>query len=103
ARGRRRVRAARAPRPPAGIRREHLLARTDPLTGAANGRTFYSVAAVEADRARRWSRPLTLAYFDLDNFKELNDRWGHVTGDAALRQVVQSAQLNLRKSDLVAR
>lgn len=86
-----------------GIRREHLLAHTDPLTGAANGRTFYAATAAEADRARRSSRPLTLAYFDLDHFKQLNDRLGHAAGDAALRHVVQTVRLNIRRSDLLAR
>ena len=87
----------------AGILRERRLARTDALTGAANGRTFYETAAVEADRARRSARPLTLAYFDLDNFKQLNDRQGHAAGDAALQAVVQTIQLHLRGSDLLAR
>ncbi len=87
----------------AGILRERRLARTDPLTGAANGRTFYEAAAVEAERARRQCRPLTLAYFDLDDFKQLNDRQGHAAGDAALQSVVQTIQQHLRASDLLAR
>jgi diguanylate cyclase (GGDEF)-like protein len=85
------------------IRRERLLARTDPLTGAANGRTFYTSAAVEVEQAGRSNRPLTLAYFDLDNFKQLNDKLGHAAGDEALRQVVQTVRSNLRRSDLLAR
>jgi diguanylate cyclase (GGDEF)-like protein len=85
------------------IVRERRLARTDPLTGAANGRTFYETAAVEAERARRSGRPLTLAYLDLDNFKQLNDRLGHATGDAALQAVVELIQRNVRPSDLLAR
>ena len=87
----------------AGIHRERRLARTDPLTGAADGRTFYETAAVEAERARRLARPLTLAYFDLDNFKQLNDRQGHAAGDAALQAVVQTIHQHLRTSDLLAR
>jgi diguanylate cyclase (GGDEF)-like protein len=87
----------------AGISREQQLARTDPLTGAANGRTFYQSVAVEAERARRAERPLTLAYFDLDNFKTLNDRLGHATGDAALLHVVATIRVSLRPSDLLAR
>ncbi len=85
------------------IVRERLLARTDPLTGAANGRTFYETAGAEAERARRGERPLTLAYFDLDNFKQLNDRLGHAAGDEALRCVVHTIQLHLRSADLLAR
>jgi diguanylate cyclase (GGDEF)-like protein len=90
-------------RPHAGVLRERMLARTDPLTGAANARTFYELAAAEADRARRASRPLTLAYLDLDNFKLLNDRFGHAAGDSALLHVVRTVQQNLRSSDLLAR
>jgi len=86
-----------------GVLRERLLARTDPLTGAANGRTFYEAAAIEAERARRAGRPLTLAYIDLDHFKQLNDRLGHAVGDAALRHVVETIQIHLRNSDLLAR
>ena len=85
------------------IVRERLLARTDALTGAANGRTFYETAEAEAERSRRSERPLTLAYFDLDNFKQLNDRRGHVAGDEALRSVVHTIQLHLRNADVLAR
>jgi diguanylate cyclase (GGDEF)-like protein len=85
------------------VLREHLLARTDPLTGAANGRTFYETVQVECERARRASRHLTLAYFDVDDFKLLNDRLGHAAGDAALLQVVKTIHLHLRSSDLLAR
>ena len=87
----------------AGVRRERRLARTDPLTGAANGRTFYEAAQTEAGRAGRTSQPLTLAYFDLDHFKPLNDRLGHAAGDEALRCVVATVQIHLRASDLLAR
>jgi diguanylate cyclase (GGDEF)-like protein len=86
-----------------GIVRERLLARTDPLTGAANGRTFYETAAVEAERARRSGQPLTLAYLDLDNFKQLNDRLGHAAGDAALQAMVELIHIHLRPADLLAR
>jgi diguanylate cyclase (GGDEF)-like protein len=87
----------------AGVRREQLLARTDPLTGAANGRTFYETALRETERARRTLRPLTLAYLDLDDFKQLNDQLGHAAGDAALRHVVQAIRHDLRDLDLLAR
>jgi diguanylate cyclase (GGDEF)-like protein len=85
------------------IVREQQLARTDALTGAANGRTFYQAAAGEVVRARRNRGPITLAYIDLDNFKQLNDRFGHAAGDAALIQAVEAMQLSLRSSDLLAR
>jgi diguanylate cyclase (GGDEF)-like protein len=85
------------------VLREHLLATTDPLTGAANGRTFYAKAQLECDRTRRACRHLSIAYFDIDDFKLLNDRFGHTTGDAALKHVVKTIHLHLRSSDLLAR
>ena len=66
---------------------ERALARTDPLTGAANGRTFYESVCLAVERSLRSARPLTLAYLDLDNFKQVNDRQGHAAGDEALRRV----------------
>lgn len=83
--------------------REHALARTDPLTGAANGRTFYEMADLEVRRFRRSGRPFTLAYLDLDNFKAVNDRWGHSAGDDLLRRVAETIQECIRANDLVAR
>jgi diguanylate cyclase (GGDEF)-like protein len=80
-----------------------LLARTDPLTGAANGRTFYESVATESERAMRTGRPLTLAYLDLDNFKQLNDRLGHAAGDAALIGLVGLIRPALRMLDILAR
>jgi diguanylate cyclase (GGDEF)-like protein len=85
------------------VLREHLLATTDALTGAANGRTFYEKVQVECERTRRAAHHLTLAYFDVDDFKRLNDEFGHATGDAALIHVVKTIHLHLRSSDLLAR
>jgi diguanylate cyclase (GGDEF)-like protein len=87
----------------AGVLREWTLARTDPLTGAANARTFYEEAVTATEWARKSVQPLTLAYLDLDDFKKLNDRFGHAAGDEALQNVVQLAQQNLRATDLLAR
>jgi diguanylate cyclase (GGDEF)-like protein len=85
------------------VLRERVLARVDPLTGAINGRTFYECVAAEAERSRRTAQPMTLAYLDLDNFKQLNDRLGHAVGDAALVEVVQVLRGHLRVNDLLAR
>ncbi len=85
------------------MHREQLLARTDPLTGALNCRTFHECIAVEVERSLRTGQPLSLAYFDLDNFKQLNDRLGHLIGDQALYFIVQSIRRSLRVSDHVAR
>jgi diguanylate cyclase (GGDEF)-like protein len=87
----------------AGVLREWTLARTDPLTGAANARTFYEAAVGATEWARRMKQPLTLAYLDLDDFKKLNDRFGHAVGDESLQHLVTTVQQNLRCTDLLAR
>jgi diguanylate cyclase (GGDEF)-like protein len=85
------------------LAREHALARTDPITGAANGRTFYERVDSEARRGQRSGRPLTLAYLDVDNFKEVNDRLGHPAGDELLREVALVIREQSRTGDLAAR
>lgn len=79
------------------------LARTDPLTGAANGRAFRERAEHEVQRMNRTGRPLSLAFIDLDNFKAVNDRLGHSAGDQVLCQVVRTLQHHTRATDLVTR
>jgi diguanylate cyclase (GGDEF)-like protein len=79
------------------------LARTDFLTGALNNRAFYEVIHAELDRARRYRRPLAIAYIDLDNFKQVNDEFGHSIGDAVLRTVARTILANIRKVDVLAR
>jgi len=83
--------------------REKSSARTDFLTGVANIRHFSEVAAIELSRAHRYKHPLTMAYLDVDNFKTVNDRLGHKTGDVLLQQVAKTIRTNLRDVDLVAR
>jgi diguanylate cyclase (GGDEF)-like protein/PAS domain S-box-containing protein len=82
---------------------EKELARIDPLTGAANQRSFYELAQREIERSRRYKYPFTIGYFDLDDFKAINDQFGHKVGDEILRAVVQYATGRLRKTDLFAR
>ena len=90
-----------------GLRRSHeserLLARTDPLTQTANARHFVEEAERQIAGARRYGQPLSLAYVDLDNFKAINDTFGHSTGDALLRQVGHTLSQHARPTDLVAR
>ncbi|HSR46981.1 MAG TPA: GGDEF domain-containing protein [Anaerolineales bacterium] len=79
------------------------LAHTDPLTGLANRRWLLELLEREFLRARRHRRPLSLIYLDLDGFKLVNDRFGHLFGDGILRSAARSMQAVLRGSDLLAR
>ena len=81
---------------------EKRLAMTDGLTGAANTRAFYERVTAEVDRVKRYHHPFTLASVDIDNFKVINDVFGHPTGDNLLCAVVKTLERNIRTSDLVA-
>ncbi|MBL8103744.1 MAG: GGDEF domain-containing protein [Anaerolineales bacterium] len=81
--------------------KEH--ARTDFLTGAMNTRSFHDVTQSEIDRSVRYQRPFTVAFIDIDNFKTVNDTFGHAFGDMVLRVIAQSIKRNLRKTDTIAR
>ena len=83
--------------------RERELARTDALTGMANRRAFCESAAREISRARRLPRPLTMVYIDVDNFKQVNDCFGHAVGDRLLEVIGEVMQRNLRLHDISAR
>jgi diguanylate cyclase (GGDEF)-like protein len=75
----------------------------DPLTGIYNRRHFFDVAAKELERSRRYERPLALAMLDADDFKEKNDRYGHLVGDELLVAFARRTAGALRQSDVVAR
>lgn len=85
------------------LEQERAAARTDALTGALNRRSFFEAAEMEIRRARRHRHPFTLAYLDIDDFKELNDRFGHTAGDAALRALTDTLLRGVREIDSVAR
>lgn len=85
------------------LERERQAARMDFLTGVANSRLFAELARVELSRAQRYSYPVTVAYVDLDNFKQVNDRFGHAEGDKLLRAVGRALRTHLRATDVVAR
>ncbi len=80
-----------------------LLARTDALTEIPNRRAFFETATLEIERTRRTGRPLTLAYVDLDDFKDVNDARGHAEGDALLVEVARTIRGATRAVDAVAR
>jgi diguanylate cyclase (GGDEF)-like protein len=79
------------------------LARIDPLTRVANRRAFFEIADLELKRARRFCHPISVIYIDLDNFKSVNDRMGHDTGDQLLCEVAACIKENLRGTDILAR
>lgn len=79
------------------------LATTDSLTGALNRRRIFELAKEEVERAQRYGRPLAIAMLDLDHFKAVNDRFGHATGDAALREVSRAVSGAVRKEDKLGR
>ena len=82
---------------------EQQLARTDPVTGLSNRRAFLEMATVEIERARRTGRPLTVAYLDADDFKAVNDEYGHAQGDAVLLAAASTLRGETRAVDGVAR
>ncbi|NMF87967.1 diguanylate cyclase [Aromatoleum petrolei] len=79
------------------------LAGTDALTGAWNRRQFYQVVALEVERAHRYRHPLALILLDVDLFKGINDRYGHMKGDEVLQAVATSLRSTLRKADSLTR
>lgn len=85
------------------IQVERAIARTDHLTGIFNRREFNEQLAFEIQRADRLMYPVSLAYIDLDNFKQVNDEQGHSSGDAHLKLIAQTIAAVIRKTDLFAR
>jgi len=83
--------------------REKESARTDPLTGVSNRRHFLELTGSALAFARRYRRPMTIAYLDLDNFKQVNDQFGHQAGDEVLRAVAHTVRSRLRTTDIVGR
>jgi diguanylate cyclase (GGDEF)-like protein len=75
----------------------------DPLTGLGNRRQFDARLAEEVARARRYTEPLSLVMIDLDRFKDINDKHGHVVGDSVLSAVGVLLAESLRTADLACR
>jgi diguanylate cyclase (GGDEF)-like protein len=78
-------------------------ARIDPLTGLRNRRAFDELLITEVSRARRHDLPLTMAMVDIENFKEVNDRWSYAEGDRCLREVAGALRDGLRQPDFCFR
>lgn len=79
------------------------VSQTDNLTGLANRCYLEERLDIEFKRALRYKSPLTLAVVDLDFFKEVNDTYGHLAGDAVLREVAARLRTELRETDFVGR
>jgi diguanylate cyclase (GGDEF)-like protein len=82
---------------------EKTRASTDPLTRALNRRAFFEIAEYELNRSRRYEHPTTMAYIDLDNFKVINDRFGHAIGDKLLITVSETISSHIRSTDILSR
>jgi diguanylate cyclase (GGDEF)-like protein len=78
-------------------------ARRDPLTALLNHQAFSRALEAEIERAKRYERSLTLAFVDIDDFKRINDTYGHPEGDRVLRRVAEILRESRRGSDLVGR
>jgi diguanylate cyclase (GGDEF)-like protein len=73
------------------------------LQGLENWRTFYDLAGVEFERARRHGRPFTLAYFDVDDFEEMKARFGDELAEGMLWALAECARRSLRSTDVIGR
>ena len=85
------------------FREARQLADLDALTGLHNRRYFHETLAREVSRAQRYSRQLALIVFDLDDFKAINDRIGHLSGDAVLAETAERVLDVVRSADIARR
>ena len=85
------------------LKTEAVYARTDYLTGLLNRRAFWEAVEVETERCKRYQRPVSVAYVDVDDFKMVNDRYGHSTGDRFLKTFANTLRKATRTTDFVAR
>lgn len=79
------------------------LSRTDSLTGLLNRRFLMELLLAEFQKSSRYGTPLSLVMLDIDHFKRVNDTYGHITGDAAIKAVAQVLRREIRTCDLAAR
>ena len=85
------------------LEKEIAYARTDFLTGAINSRYFRYLLEKEIERSNRYNHMFSMVFIDLDDFKAINDVFGHTVGDNVLRFVAETIKKNLRKTDFIAR
>ncbi len=79
------------------------LAITDPLTGLHNRRHFFNLAEALFNQAVRYQRPLSIIILDIDRFKQVNDTYGHLVGDQAIRHLADAIRHSIRLADVTAR
>lgn len=79
------------------------LALTDSLTGLLNRRAFIERLECEIERYKRLGQPLSLIMADIDDFKKINDNYGHLVGDVVLQKVAKAFTLSVRKYDFIGR
>jgi diguanylate cyclase (GGDEF)-like protein len=75
----------------------------DALTGLDNRRSFESFLSKSIEASKRYKKPFSLIMFDIDNFKQINDTYGHPKGDEILKEISLLVKSNIRKSDIIAR
>lgn len=85
------------------IAQAERMAETDPLTGIANRYRLEKVLDIEVERASRFEQPLSIIAMDIDDFKQINDGFGHANGDIVLVKLSRLIKKNIREIDLVAR
>jgi len=85
------------------VREAELSAITDPLTSIANRRHFEVKLSTECARSTRFGEPLSLIAIDIDYFKDINDQYGHATGDLVLINVATILRANVREIDIPTR
>ena len=92
----------------AAVLRKQLLAakqtaNEDFLTKISNSRAFFNYASMEVERLKRYKEPFTIVYFDVDDFKVVNDNYGHNAGDKLLVGLARDIRNHIRPTDVVAR
>lgn len=85
------------------LEREQLKSDTDRLTGLLNKEAFRERAEQAIAQARRYNHPISIAFIDLDNFKQVNDTQGHARGDKLLQQFSETIIATIRKTDIAGR
>jgi len=83
--------------------KEQQSSRTDHLTQISNSKAFMEILKLELERAKRYGRPFSVSYVDVDDFKMINDTQGHQAGDELLKDIARIIQESLRQVDIVSR